>query len=152
MTKYAEGTDVSTEKSMLEIQQTLKRYGATSFMFGEDGAKVKVAFAMGGRHVRLEVLLPPESDFTKDAARRTRTPEHRKNAHAADHRQRYRALLLVIKAKLESVESGIETFEQAFMAHIMLADGQTMTEWVAPQIEQMYVTGKMPPLLISGGR
>src|SRR5712691_5753692 len=135
MTKYAEGTTVSTEKSMLEIQQTLKRYGADKFFFGEDGKKLSVAFSMHERHVRLEVPLPPESDFAKDPAKRTRSPEHRKNAHEADHRQRYRALLLVIKAKLESVESGIESFDQAFMAHILLTNNTTMTQWITPQLE-----------------
>ena len=45
---------------------------------------------------------------------------------AEEVRRRWRALLLVIKAKLESVESGIETFEEAFASQIVLANGQTV--------------------------
>jgi hypothetical protein len=66
-----------------------------------------------------------------------------------EERQKYRALLLVIKAKLESVESEIETFEQAFLAHLALPGSSTQTvgEWLTPQIEKAYREGSMPMLL-----
>lgn len=57
------------------------------------------------------------------------------------------ALALVVKAKLEAVESGISTFEQEFMAHIVLPNGQTTGQWMIPQIEAAYKTGTMPALL-----
>jgi hypothetical protein len=62
-------------------------------------------------------------------------------------RQRWRALALAIKAKLEAVESGIATFEEEFMAYIVLPDGQTVGEFLSPQIEAAYSSGRMPPLL-----
>ena len=68
-------------------------------------------------------------------------------AHEQATRQRWRALALSIKAKLESVESGIEQFEEAFMAQIVLPNGKTVGEWVAPQIEASYKSGNMPPML-----
>jgi hypothetical protein len=40
-------------------------------------------------------------------------------------RRRWRALALVIKAKLEAAEAGITEFEAAFLAHIVLPDGET---------------------------
>ncbi len=48
-----------------------------------------------------------------------------------------------------SVDAGIETLEQAFMAHLLLPNGKTMSEWADDQMEQLYA-GKMPPLLGSG--
>ncbi len=54
---------------------------------------------------------------------------------------RGRALLLVIKAKLESVESGIETLEQAFLAHVVMANGQTVYERISEGIALEYLTG-----------
>jgi hypothetical protein len=39
-------------------------------------------------------------------------------------------LLLANKAKLSSVEDGIETFEDAFLAHIVMPDGTTVSQHV----------------------
>lgn len=55
--------------------------------------------------------------------------------------------MLAIKSKLESVESGIEQFDEAFMAQIVLPDGRTMAEYAMPQIAKSYTSGTMPPLL-----
>ena len=56
-------------------------------------------------------------------------------------------MVLVIKAKLEAVESGITTFENEFLANIVLPDGQIVSDFMLPQIEHCYITGKMPVLL-----
>jgi hypothetical protein len=62
-------------------------------------------------------------------------------------RERWRALLPIIRAKLEAVESVITTLESEFMANILLPDGGTIGEWLAPQIDEAYGTGRMPPML-----
>ena len=65
-------------------------------------------------------------------------------------RQRWRALALIVKAKLEAVESGIfgeDTFQKEFMGHIVLPDGSTVGDTVLPMINIAYETGKMPKLL-----
>jgi len=54
---------------------------------------------------------------------------------------------LVIKAKLEAVESGISVFEDEFMANIVMPDGRTVSEHVRPRIATAYESGEMPPLL-----
>jgi hypothetical protein len=66
-------------------------------------------------------------------------------------RTRWRALLLSIKAKLEAVESGIESFDEAFLSHIVMPNGQTMAEHSLPYVREAYESGKMPPLLGFGG-
>ena len=55
-----------------------------------------------------------------------------------------RALLLVIKAKLEAVTAGISTIETEFLANIVLPDNTTAGEWMLPQIDRAYCTGEMP--------
>jgi hypothetical protein len=151
MAKYAEGTTVSTDKSLSEIRSVLKKYGAAGFAFGEDDKAIQIAFDMKGRRIRFTVPVPDESKFLKvkmnRRASRVRTPEERRKAVEKALPQRYRALLLVIKAKLESVESGIETFDHAFLAHLILPSGETFSEWLEPQFEQIYSRGVMPPLL-----
>lgn len=62
-------------------------------------------------------------------------------------RQRWRALALVIKAKLEAVECGISEFEHEFMANIVMPDNRTIAQHVIPAIAQAYETGEMPKLL-----
>ena len=50
----------------------------------------------------------------------------RKDWVAKETRRRWRCLLITIKAKLECIETGIETFEEAFLAHIVTETGQTI--------------------------
>lgn len=59
-------------------------------------------------------------------------------------KQRWRALALIIKAKLEAVESGISEFDDEFLANIMLPDGATVGEWFRPQLAEAYRIGSMP--------
>jgi hypothetical protein len=62
-------------------------------------------------------------------------------------RQRWRALALVIKAKLEVVESGISIFEDEFMANIVLPGGDTVGDFRRLQIAEAYRIGKAPDVL-----
>ena len=108
MPTYASQTSVPSDKSRAEIERTLARYGASSFMYGWDQTRAVIAFEMNGR--RLKFILPmPE----RDSREFTHTPakNQRRSAAAAEAaydqavRQRWRALALVIKAKLEAVEA-----------------------------------------------
>jgi len=76
-----------------------------------------------------------------------RTPAQVKPALAAEERRRWLALLLVIKAKLEAVESGIITFEEEFLAHVVMPDGRTVLQHVQVPIERAYIEGHVRPLL-----
>jgi len=62
-------------------------------------------------------------------------------------RQRWRALNLAILAKLEAVEAGITTFEEEFLAHLVLPNGKTVGQWAVPAVGKALSDGKMPPLL-----
>ena len=42
-----------------------------------------------------------------------------------------------MKAKVESVESGIETFEEAFLPHMVLSNGETVGQKMIGQIDQL---------------
>lgn len=66
-------------------------------------------------------------------------------------RQRWRALALCIKAKLEAVECGITTFESEFLAHIVLPSGETMADRALPYIAQAYETNSTPPMISFDG-
>lgn len=154
MAQYAKKTKVSPERTMMEIRAVLNRYKATKFGFIEDEQKVGIAFEMRGRRVRFVLPLPDKKAGNQSAwANGTASFSGGFSQDKYDHAisQRWRALDPVIKAKLESIESGIETFDEAFMAQLVLPTGQTMSDWAAPQIESAYKSGEMPPLLPSGG-
>ena len=150
MTKYAESTSVSSEKSRGEIERTLLRYGADSFMYGWEGLGAVIGFRMRGKMLRFTISLPPkDADEFKytPSKRRERAPDDRIKAWEQSVRQQWRGLALVVKAKLVAVETGIATFEKEFMAHILLPDGQTVGDYMIPQIEKAYETGEMPTML-----
>ena len=152
MATYAANTSVTADASLAEIKKILGRYGADAFGYSEDGRRVAVAFRLEGRHFRLTLTLPDpfDRDFTHHA-QGERSATARANRWEQACRQRWRALALVIKAKLEAVEAGISTIEEEFLAAMVLPDRQTVAEWMAPQIEEAYRLGHMPqPLMIEG--
>ena len=148
---YAENTSVPADRSRAEIEKTLSRYGASQFMYGYDENHSMIAFAMGGRQVRFVVPMPDKNDerFTlTPSGRKRRDPQSMLAEYEKATRQRWRALALVIKAKLEAVESGITVFEDEFLAHIVLPDGTTAGDWMRPQIAKVYDSNQMPKKLL----
>lgn len=131
MARFAASTKVSAEQTRTEIERTLSRYGATAFAYMTQQGRAIIAFEATERRIKITVPLP-----TGD------TDRERQEA-----RQRWRALLLVIKAKLESVESGIETLEEAFYANIVMPDGRTIYEATRENVAIAYDGGKVQKLL-----
>jgi hypothetical protein len=151
MSLYASGTLVSSEKSKMEIERTLRRYGAAEFVQGWDADKAVIMFRMGGRRIRFYLPLPDKNNFRKTPSGRERRNEYAiEEAWEQAGRQRWRALALAIKAKLEAVESGITTFEEEFLAHVVMPNGQNLGAVIVPQIAEAYEKKRMPPLLGSG--
>lgn len=151
MPRHAEKTSVSTEKSRWEIEQTLARYGATSFAYATEPGRAVIGFKMSDRHVRFVLPMPDrnDSEFQYTPARKyLRDQDQQYKAWEQACRQRWRALLLVIKAKLEAVEAGITEFEDEFLSHIVLPGGQTVSQVIRPNLAEAYRTGLMPQRLL----
>ena len=150
MSRFAENTSVSVEKSKAEIERVLQRYGAEQFIHGWDQHNAYIGFRMEQRQIKFVIPLPTKGApvFTKTPERRmTRTADGALAAWEQACRQRWRALALVIKAKLEAVESGITEFEDEFLAHIVLPNGETAGEFLRPQIAMAYERKEMPKML-----
>lgn len=151
--KYASKTMVSAERSRAEIEATLRRYGATQFAYGWDQADGReyalIGFMMHSRKIRFRLPMPLREDpvIRLTPTRMLRTEAAAEKEYQRIVRQRWRALLLVIKAKLEAVESGIVTFEDEWLAHTLLPDGRTVGESVQQTVEHAYQTGQVPALL-----
>ena len=129
MRRYAEGTAVPASRSKAEIERLLERYGASHFMTGWNDANAFVGFKCHNRMVKF-VISMPDTGLTE-------------KKYAQEERRRWRSLCLVIKSKLEAVNSEISTFETEFLAHIVTPDGKTVGEHVVPRLDEMYLGNKV---------
>src|SRR5262245_43139364 len=116
---YAATTKVPVEQTRAEIERTLSRYGAQRFAYFTEKGRAIIVFEANERRLRFDLPLP----------------EGNKDSDAQKRRQKWRALGLAIKSKLEGVQSGIETFEEAFLAHVVMPDGETVGHHARPRIE-----------------
>lgn len=137
--KYAAETQVSPEKSRMEIEATLTRYGADSFVFATSPLGATVMFEAHGRKVRFNLTMPDPvaREFRFSPAGRARDSRATQAAYEQAVRQRWRALLLTIKALLEAIEVGLLSFDQAFLAHIMVQDGSTVGGSLIPRLDEI---------------
>lgn len=152
--RYAATTTVPVGRTRDQIERTLTRYGATGFMFGQDQDTAAVAFVIRGRHVRFLVPMPDPAD-----KRFSHTPtQQRRGATAATEkwqqavRSRWRALGLILQAKLEAVDAGVVELDTEFMAQLVMPDGRTVGDAVRDQLDLAITTGSTPALLPGGYR
>jgi predicted DNA-binding protein len=145
--RYAEGTSVSPDRSRSEIERVLTRYGATGFGYMWQGLVAMIVFEMQGRRIRITLQMPSEEEFRYTATYRTRTTGGMREACEQARRQRWRALALYVKATCEAIEAGIVKFEDVWLAQTVLPSGATVGEWIEPQLDDVYRSGQMPPLL-----
>jgi hypothetical protein len=152
---YAHETNVPVAKSRAEIEQLVRRAGAHTFGVMETEGTAQVIFAMKDRRVMFELPLPTLSSFSKKTDRRGFYLNDAKKRELWEQacRSPWRALCLAIKAKLVSVEAGVETFEEAFLAQVVVVnDGREQRFGTIAQkaIAESYTRNALPPLLGSG--
>lgn len=149
---YAKGTDVSPVRSREEIERTLIRYKASQFAYGWEETRAVIGFVMCDRQIRFVLPMPDRQSkqFTQTTTGRARSGSAAATGYEQAVKQRWRALALVVKAKLEAVETGIVTFDQEFGMHMVLPDGSVVADLVMPSVNHAYLTGTMPQLLALG--
>jgi hypothetical protein len=154
MSRYAENTTVSTDRSRGEIESTLRRYGADQFVSGWDAYKAMLGFRVHERHVRFELPMPDRDDpvFTQTPSGRwARSSKQQDEAYEQEVRRRWRALNLAVKAKLEAVETGIASFDDEFLAYLVLPGGATVGQVLGDgRLDAAIASGSLPALLPDG--
>lgn len=153
--RYAEGTQVSAERSRAELEELLRRHGAQEFAVYTSAERTVFMYRLKGSMVRHHVEYPADlQQFQTKNHYGTplRKPDELTKRAEQEWRRRWRALVLVCKAKLEIIESGGSTFEREFLADMLLADGQTVAQALVPKLREMYETGQQPdfPRLLLG--
>jgi hypothetical protein len=165
---FAAKTEVGVDKSKAELERLLVRHGAAQYGTAHDDANgfAVVYFALGGRHIRLQVPLPKFEEWPDPKLasyrQKKKTPqswdrwaEATRVSWVRDQwgqacRTRWRCMLLIVKAKLELIGMNLSTVEREFLADITLPDGRSVGEWLRPGIDKAYLGGHMPPMLGMG--
>lgn len=149
MPQYAASTDVSSDKSLSEIRRTVLKYHATHFGFVDEPGRASVAFRVDDRQVRFSLPLPDREahEFTHHS-RGPRDKAAAERLYEQAIRQRWRALALAVKAKLEAVEAGIGEFDQEFFGYLVLPNGRTMFEETHEQVVRALTSGGQGRLML----
>lgn len=139
---YARDTRVPVDRSKQELDQLLQKHGASQRGMSVDDERGEAAcyFTLEGRQILLRIPMPGRGEY--------RSRESWEQACRA----RWRAIVLITKAKLEHIAMGLSSVQEEFMANIRLPNGTTVAEAIAPGLAEMYENGKMPPLLGMGAR
>ena len=121
-------TSVPVERSQGEIRKLLSKHGAVRFAFGEERDQLgerfaSVAFTYAAHNVRLRVPLKlvDEREIAIKARRAhiKTADEIRDGLYEQEEKRIWRVLAWNLKARLVAVEEGVETFEEAFLAHLV---------------------------------
>jgi hypothetical protein len=141
--RYAEGTTVSVQSSRGEITGILAKHGCNHFATGTTPEGDTIQFVLGGKQFRMFIAKPTATSmYDRDRSRYTYPGNVDWEGKAEQEwKRRWRAHVLLIKAKLEFIEGGDTTLEQEFLPYAVLKDGRTVGDLI--------VTGGLP-LLESG--
>lgn len=153
-----EKTVVPVEKSQGEIRKLLYQHNATNFAFTEtaieDTRWAAVDFVLHEQRVRVRVPLKspdPKAVRIKASNARTRTAaDIEREMFEQEAKRIWRVMFHVLKARLVSVEEGVETFEEAFLSHLVdPVTGLTMWEAVKGAVERGALKPGGPGLMTS---
>jgi hypothetical protein len=151
MSQYARGTGVSAEKSRMEIERTLRRYGAVRFGVYNEPARALVHFGLkNGRDYQLPVTIPVAGE--KIPGNNPRGMVWTTKGADQEGRRRWRVLLLNLKALLEAVETGLMSIDSAFLAYIVIpGTARTLGEAIVPRLAELQAGTWRPAALLGEG-
>ena len=141
MPKYAAGTTVPVQNSRGEITGILTKHGVLNmgWMTGVEGDQL--LFELRGRQYRFGIVKPTINEMKKQDPNAYSNVDWDKRVER-EWMRRWRAHVLLIKAKLEFADDDTSSIEREFLPYALLADGRTL--------EEVVTDGGLP--MITGGR
>lgn len=123
----------------------LQRAGANQVVLAWDATQgTGVRFKLGGRYAQL--MVPPPNERRMKELKLWRPRWNDQERMDQEQRRSWRALILLVKAKLEAIAAGITTAEREFMPDLLMEDGRRLEEWALPTLESRQL-----PALTAGG-
>lgn len=139
-----ETTSVDPTKSQGDIRDILNKHDATGFRFSEhlEGEQwvLTVEFIKEGHLIRIQAMVDePDEKVIREKAKRARKRTRQQiedEFREQEHRRMWRVLYWSLKARMEAIEEGLETFVQAFLPHVVdPGSGQTIWQRMQGHIE-----------------
>lgn len=124
MARYAEGTSVTVESSRGEISGILAKHGVQKMGWATDVIGDTLMFELSGYSFRFFIAKPTMAEIRRDYPN---AYDHEKKL-AGEWRRRWRANVLLLKAKLEFIDSGDTTLIRELLPYAVLTDGRTLEQ------------------------
>jgi hypothetical protein len=124
--RFAENTTVSVESSRGEISGLLTKHGVIRQAWASEPERDTLQFELAG-HVYRFIMERPT--MTEVMQMYPNAYDHNAKL-AAEWRRRWRANVLLLKAKLEFAEGDASTVIRELMPYAVLTDGRTLEEAV----------------------
>lgn len=145
MARYAEGTKVSVESSRGEISGILAKHGVQRMGWMASPEGDQLMFELAGGQYRLNIERPPLEEVRKryiaDGGRWNLVYDEQGKVDA-EWRRRWRANVLLLKAKLEFIDSGDTTLDRELMPYRVLSDGRTLEQAIAQDGIKLLAAGR----------
>lgn len=126
MARFAEGTSVSVESSRGEITGILTKHGVKRQAWASEPEGDTLQFELAGYNYRFSIRRPTTTEvWTMYPNARDIGPKVE-----GEWRRRWRANVLLLKAKLEFADGEASTVVRELMPYAVLKDGRTLEEAV----------------------
>jgi hypothetical protein len=147
-TRYAAETEVPVSRSKQQIELLLQTRKVEGYHTGWDNNRDVIEFLWQGKQIRFVLKRPRPDDFKIAPSGSWRNDRQIQAAIEQADRQRWRALYLVIRAKIEAVEADLAIFEEEFLAFIVVPGrNQTLGELLVPRLKagEFDLSRALPP-------
>jgi hypothetical protein len=119
--KAYENTNTSVTKSQEDIRWILSKYGAGGVQFSENWEEkfvmVRFYYKIAERGYTILFKVPIPQVAHRSPKGRIRTQNQIETLQKQFERGIWRAIFWAIKSRMEAVEFGIESFQEAFLSH-----------------------------------
>lgn len=123
--RYGARTSKTAAQSRAEVEDLLARHGASDFGYRSEQGAAIISFTLDNKPHEYRLPLPAESEFYYYADNRKRPAKDVVALHEQAVRARWRAAVLVVRARLEAFACGIESFSDAFRPRALLPQHAT---------------------------
>lgn len=145
--RFAEGTTVSVANSRGEISGILAKHGVERQGWASGPEGDQLTFFLDGHQFRFDIFKPTLDEMKRmwreDGKDWSRVYDQQAKVDG-EWRRRWRANVLLLKAKLEFIEGGDSTLEREFLPYMLGPSGQTF--------EQMLAAGAFKQLTAGGAK
>lgn len=128
--RFADGTTVSVDSSRGEITGILAKHGVERMAWAHEPEGDVLTFELGGHRYLFRISQPTAAEMRERDGRSYSYPGNVdwETKAKAEWRRRWRANVLLLKAKLEFADGEASTVVRELMPYALLVDGRTLED------------------------